>query len=181
MGTKGRDACLWAFFLLFLSSVFLRGAAHYAALIGMLCLTAMYMDYCIRYLPGARRMSRGMGLRIAVLLPLHTVWARLLFRRGLKAGFTGAYEVHLSGERHALGDYLKLFASDLEIAQRTFPGTVFMWESSAPLPLFVRRLIRQNSIEGKAFLEDGGWWVPSFPFTERDLRKGRLRRGAIIV
>ena len=130
-----------------------------------------------RSLSGA---AESLGLRLAVLLPVNARWAGMLLRLdGEKMDFREAYEVHLGKERHALGGYLKLFTSDLEIAQRTFPGAVFMWETSAPLPLFVRRLVRQGSADGSAFLKNGGWRAPRFPFTGTDLKKGRVKHGAI--
>jgi hypothetical protein len=181
MGTKGRDVCLWLFFLLVLIA-FARGVAVYATPLAMFCL-AFYLYYNLLYLPGAIKRSRKMGLNMAVLLPLNTLWARmLLWLDGDRMNFRGAYEVHIrQGEKHALGEYLKYFTSDLEIAQRTFPGAVFMWETSAPLPLFVRRLIRQGSIDGSAFLKSSGWPVPRFPFTGTDMKKGRVKHGAIIA
>ena len=180
MGTKGRDACLWIFFALFPISVFLRGAVWYAALGVMVCLALSFLYYCRRYLPGAAGMSRGLGLNITVLLPLNPLWARLLIGRNIRGGFGRAFEVHVRGEKRELGQYLQLFTADLESARNSFPGAIFLWESSTPLPLLVRRLIRRGSLDGSAFLQDGGWPVPRFPFTERDLQKGRVKRGAII-
>jgi hypothetical protein len=93
-----------------------------------------------------------------------------------------AYEVHIKqGSPTTLGVYLSQLAADLEIARQCFPGAIFMWETSAPLPLFVRRLIRHGSGRGSAFLKSGGWRVPSFPFTETELKKGRVKHGAIIA
>ena len=150
MGTKGRDACLWMFFLLAPVSVFIRGAAWRAVLVAMLCLAALFLYYCCWYSPGAVRRSRIMGLNMTVLLPLNIFWARLLLGKNMRAGFKQAYEVHILGPGGELGDFLRLFTADLELAQKTFPGAVFLWESSAPLPLFVRRLIRQGSVSGSA-------------------------------
>ncbi len=180
MGTKGRDACLWMFFALFLIPVFLRGAAWYAALTMLICLALSFLYYCCWYLPGAVSMSRGLGLNIAVLLPLNPLWARLLIGRNIQVGFGRAFEVHVGSEKRELGQYLQLFTADLESAQNRFPGAIFLWESSTPLPLLVRRLVRQGSLDGSAFLKDGGWLVPRFPFTERELQKGRVKRGAIV-
>ncbi len=180
MGTKGRDACLWIFFALFPISVFLRGAVWYAALGVMVCLAFSFLYYCCWYLPGAAGMSRGLGLNITVLLPLNPLWARLLIGRNIRGGFGRAFEVHVRSEKRELSQYLQLFTADLESARNSFPGAIFLWESSTPLPLLVRRLIRRGSLDGSAFLQDGGWPVPRFPFTERDLQKGRVKRGAII-
>jgi hypothetical protein len=180
MGTKGRDACLWMFFALFLITFFLRGAARYAALILMIFLALSFLYYCCWYLPSAVRMSRDLGLNIAVLLPLNPLWARLLIGRNIQGGFGRAFEVHVRSEKRELGQYLQLFTADLGRAQNRFPGAIFLWESSTPLPLFVRRLIRLGSLDGSAFLKDGGWPVPRFPFTERELQKGRVKRGAIV-
>jgi hypothetical protein len=169
------------FFLLASISVLIRGTAWCAVLMAMLCLAALFLYYCCWYSPGAVRRSRVMGLNMTVLLPLNIFWAKLLLGKNMRAGFKKAYEVHILGQRGELGDFLRLFTMDLELAQKTFPGTVFLWESSAPLPLLVRRLIREGSVSGSAFLRDGGWPVPRFPLTERDLQKGRIKRGAIIA
>jgi hypothetical protein len=180
MGTKGRDVCLWLFFSL-APITFVKGVARYAALMAMFCL-ALYLYYSLLYLPGALRRSREMGLNMAVLLPLNGSWASLmLWLDKERMDFHGAYEVHIRKvEKHALGEYLKHFTSDLEIVQRTFPGAVFMWETSAPLPLFVRKLVRQGFTDGSAFLKRGCWPVPRFPFTGTDLKRGRVRHGAIV-
>jgi hypothetical protein len=139
--------------------------------------------YYVWHLPGAIRRSRELGLRLVVLLPINASWAKLLLRMdGERMGFHGAYEVHIrKGGQNFLGDYLKLFTSDLGVARRVFPGALFMWESSIPLPLLVRRLVRQGSADGSAFLKNGGWPVPGFPFTETDLKRGRVKHGAIIA
>jgi hypothetical protein len=168
------------FFALFLISVFLRGAAWYAVFGVMICLALSFLYYCCWYVPAAVSTSRGLGLNITVLLPLNPLWARLLIERNIQGGFSKAFEVHVKSEKRELGQYLQLFTADLERAQNGFPGAIFLWESSTPLPLLVRRLIRQGSLDGSAFLEDGGWLVPRFPFTERELKKGRVRRGAIV-
>ena len=167
MGTKGRDACLWLYFMLALVFIFAGTSGRRIVLLLMLGNAACLLHYWRWYLPIAARNSGEMGLKIAVLLPLNGRWAGLLLRLDQeRMDFHGAYEVHIKkGERHALGEYLKYCASDLEIAQRRFPGAVFMWETSAPLPLFVRRLVRQGSADGSAFLKNGGWPVPRFPFT----------------
>jgi hypothetical protein len=169
------------FFALFLISVFLRGAAWYAALGVMICLALAFLHYCCWYVPTAVSTSRSLGLNITVLLPLNPLWARALIGRNTRTGgFGRAFEVHVGSEKRELGQYLQLFTADLERARNSFPGAIFLWESSTPLPLLVRRLIRQGSLDGSAFLKDGGWLVPGFPFTERDLQKGRVKRGAIV-
>jgi ABC-type polysaccharide transport system permease subunit len=169
------------FFLLAPVSALIRGAAWRAVLMAMLCLAALFLYYCCWYSPGAVRRSRIMGLNMTVLLPLNIFWARLLLGKNMRAGFKKAYEVHIFGQGRELSDFMRLFTVDIELAQKTFPGAVFLWESTAPLPLLVRRLIRQGSVKGSAFLKDGGWPVPRFPLTERDLQKGRIKRGAIIA
>jgi hypothetical protein len=179
MGTKGRDICLW--FMCFLTLVsFVKGIGREAVLLAMFCL-ALYLYYNLLYLPSAVRRSREIGLKMTILLPLNGRWARLLFWLNReRMDFHGAYEVHIkNGEKYVLIEYLRYFTSDLEIARRTFPGAVFMWESSTPLPLLVRRLVRQGSTDGSAFLKNGGWRVPRFLFTGMDLKRGRVRHGAI--
>ena len=183
MGTKGRDICLWMFFTLIMSCLLTNGIARTVIFALALLMAMGILYYYTWYLSSAVRRSRDLGLRLAILLPVNAFWAKLLLRLAMeRMNFRGAYEVHIKkGGKYALCDYLSLFTSDLEIARRTFPGSVFMWETSAPLPLFVRRLVRQGSVNGSAFLKSGGWPVPRFPFTELDLKKGRVKRGAIIA
>jgi hypothetical protein len=182
MGTKGRDICLWLFFTLIMACLLINGIARIFIFAVALLMAMGIMYYYTRYLPGAIKRSRNMGLSMIVLLPLNALLARLLLQLdGERLSFRGAYEVHIKkGKKPALGDYLKLFTSDLEIVRRACPGSVFIWETSAPLPLFVRRLVRQGSADGSAFLKNGGWPVPRFPFTELELKKGRVKHGAII-
>jgi hypothetical protein len=183
MGTKGRDICLWLFFALIMACLLANGAIRIPIFAMALLMALGILHYYTRYLPNAIKSSRNMGLNMIVLLPLNTFLARALLQLdGERISFCGAYEVHIrKGEKHALGDYLRLFTLDLEIARMASPGSVFVWETSAPLPLFVRRLVRQGSADGSAFLKRGGWPLPKFPFTETDLQSGRVKHGAIIA
>ncbi len=182
MGTKGRDTCLWLFFALMFTMP-LHGRAKVVIFAVLLLLALSFLYHCVWYLPGAVRKSREMGLRMVVLLPVNPGWVRVLLRLDGERmrRFRGAYEVHIKSDKQNLGDFLQALASDLDIAAKTFPGTLFMWETSAPLPLFVRRLVRQGSADGSAFLKNGGWPLPGFPFTVRHLKKGRAKHGAIIA
>jgi hypothetical protein len=181
MGTKGRDACLWLFFAL-IFSIPLHGLAKAVIAVVLLLLALSFLYHCAWYLPGAVRKSRELGLRMVVLLPVNPFWARMLLRLDRESldSFRGAYEVHLKSGKQDLGDFLQALASDLGIAAKTFPGALFLWETSAPLPLAIRRMIRQGSSR-TAFLKQGGWPVRRFPGTGRDMRKGRVRHGAIIA
>ena len=182
MGTKGRDACLWLFFMAFLAVVTAKGEARPAFLAVMIGLALLYLYYCAWYQPRAQRKCKGMGMEITLLLPVNICWSRLLLGSSLKTGFSKAFEVHVAEGRLSLGEFLRTLAHDLAIARRTFPGAAFMWETSAPLPAFVRRLIRGGSVNGTAFLKNGGWPLPPrFPLTARNLKKGRVSHGAIIV
>jgi hypothetical protein len=183
MGTKGRDALLWMFFTLIAACLLTGGIVRVVIFAAALLTAVCILYYYAWYLPFAVRRSRELGLRLAVLLPVNTFWAKLLLQIDRqRMNFHSAYEVHIGkGGQHALGDYLKLFTSDLEIARKAFPGAVFMWEASAPLPLFVRRLVRQGSVDGSAFIKSGGWPMPRFPFTETDLKSSRVKHGAIIA
>ena len=98
---------------------------------------------------------------------------------GFAAGINQAYDTPPEWKQGA-GGYSKRFGSDLGIAAKTFPGALFLWETSAPLPLAIRRMIRQGS-SGTAFLKQGGWPVTRFPGTGRDMKRGRVRHGAIIA
>jgi hypothetical protein len=183
MGTKGRDICLWLFFTLIIACLAINGLARTVIFTVDLMVATGILYYYTRYLPGAIKRSRNMGLTMVALLPLNTLLARLLLKLdGERMRFRGAYEVHIKkGERHVLGAYLKLLASDLQIVRKSCPGSVLIWETPAPLPLFVRRLIRQGSADGSAFLKNGKWPMPSFPFTGMELKKGRVKRGAIVA
>jgi hypothetical protein len=180
MGTKGRDALLWLFFALMLASILIHTVAK-TFFVAALPEAAFFLHYCAREHPKAVRKSRNMGMRMVVLLPVQAFWARLLLHLdGERMGrFCVAYEVHIKSEKRNLGEHLQILASDLEIAARMFPGALFIWETSAPLPLSIRRMIRQGS-PGAAFLKRGRWPVPRIPFTGRDLSEGHVKHGAII-
>ena len=181
MGTKGRDACLWLFFSLAFACVLAKGPARYVVLTAMLCAAALILRYYSWYLPRNISKGRDIGLIMVVLLPVAPSWARILLRLDGERMeyFSDAYEVHIRSGKQSLGGYLQKLASDLEIVAVSFPGALFMWETSAPLPLSIRRMIRQGS-PGTAFLKKGGWPIPRFPLTERDLKQGRVKHGAIL-
>jgi hypothetical protein len=181
MGTKGRDICLWLYFALVFSSILASGTARTAIFAAVLLPAASFVYYCAWYHPKALRKSKELGMNAVVLLPMNTFWAKLLlYLDGERMEcFSGAYEVHIKGCKQNMGDYLKKLSSDLDVAANTFPGALFMWETSAPLPLMIRRMIRQGS-SGTAFLKKGKWPVPGFPFTGRHLKKGHVKHGAII-
>jgi hypothetical protein len=178
MGTKGRDAALWLFFALMLASILVHAFSK-VLFLAALPEVALFLRYCAREHPKAVRRSGEMGLRMAVLIPVKVSWARLLLRLdGERMGyFCAAYEVHVKSGTLPLVDYLRILSSDLLIAAKMFPGALFIWETSAPLPLSIRRMVRSGR---SVFLKNGGWPVPRFPFTGRDLRKGHVKHGAVI-
>lgn len=160
----------------------LHGLARTVIFAVLLLLAFSFLYHCAWYLPGAVRRSRKLGLRMVVLLPVNPCWVRVLLRLDGERMryFRGAYEVHIKSGKQNLGDFLQALSSDLGIAAKTFPGALFLWETSAPLPLAIRRMIRQGS-SGTAFLKQGGWPVTRFPCTGRDMRKSHMRHGAIIA
>ena len=187
MGVKGRDLALYVFFLSSAAVVAggLMGSSATYPLSFVALFTGAAALYYFYYLAEARKFSRRLGLKCVVLLPLNCGWARLLlFAAGkkIRGRIRRAFEIHVEAPPGStLSEFLKTLDADLNLAKDELPGALFMWETSAPVPASIRSLIREKSREGNAFWEKGGWPVPRFPLTGRDLEKSRVRRGAILV
>ncbi|AEG14443.1 hypothetical protein Desku_0843 [Desulfofundulus kuznetsovii DSM 6115] len=186
MGVKGRDLLLYVFFIS--AFVFIAGRlaglpVEFFSWVSMVS-GVVALGY-LPYIQKARRMSREVGLDCVVLLPLYYSWAELLIRSaGKKISGRGrrAFEVHVEVPGNlTLNEFLKKLDRDLNLARSKLPGSLFIWETSAPLPASIRKLIRTAEEQGSAFWEKGGWPLPRFPFTGRNIKKNRLRRGAILI
>lgn len=187
MGVKGRDLALYLFFLSAAAAI-TEGLAGFpkARLFSLVAIFAFAAAlYYFPYFLLARKFSRRLGLKCVVLLPLNCGWARLLlFAAGkkIRSRIRRAFEIHIEAlPGLTLGEFLKMLDADLNLAKNKLPGSLFIWETSAPVPASIRNLIKEKSREGNAFWEKGGWPFPRFPFTGRNLKKSRLRRGAILV
>lgn len=182
VGVKGRDLLLWVFFPLSfvaiagtLAGLPVRPVSLAALITGLGVLS--YYPYAFK----ARRDSRKLGLKWVVLLPLFPFWAMLLLffaGRKVTGAWKRAFEVHVRvppGMFHQ--EFTKQLGFELELVAKNFPGYLFLWESHVPIPSLVRRLIR----EGWGFWEEGRWFVPHFPFTGRELKTEKIKRGAVVV
>lgn len=184
MGVKGRDLALWAFFLLAGPALFFPRDYAAGPAAALVACAALFWWHHLAYLPGARCKSRKLGLRHVVLLPVPVWWATFLIRisdgRVKAAGVKRAFEVHVEAPRGLTASgFCRLLERDLDLANRLFPGCLFLWETSAPLPATFRALVRREAAAGRAFWKRGGWRVPGFPSCRK--RKGTLRRGAVVA
>lgn len=148
-------------------------------------ITGTAVLYYYYYQSSARKWSRELGLKHVVLLPVHYRWAMAIISiSGGKIAGRGrrAFEVHIDVPAGlSLHKFLKTLDGDLNLAKSKLPDTLFFWETTAPVPSSIRGLIREKAKDGHAFWKPGGWAIPRFPFTGRDMKKGVLRRGAILI
>jgi hypothetical protein len=183
MGTRGRDIFLWAFFL---SALIYIGAWILGWRLITLSCTFMFTGVLsLWYYPYeflSRKKSRKNGLYHVVLLRLWPWWAKFLIQMSggrIEARIIKAYEVHvITPKGIGLGDFLKALDRDLKLAEREYPGTLFMWETTAPLPSHIRTLIRTKTEKGQAFWKKGEWPVPRFISSKKN---GTIRHGFIIT
>lgn len=174
MGTKGRDATFWLFALSLTGAALLQSRIMY----GMAMFFALILGfYYLVYVPAAARASRRMGLRIVVLLPVWYPWLYFNPRR-IKGRWTKAWEIHVTGAEPE--KFLPQLEADLLFIKSAMRG-LFIWETSAPVPASIRKLVRDLEKEGKSFWVKGTWSLPSAPFTKRELVRGYVRRGAILL
>lgn len=186
MGTKGRDLALYVFF----TSAFLVITGRCLGLSVMLFflvtsiafLAILYSCYTTVI---ARKESKKLGLKHVVLLPVAYWWAMWIIKISggqIKDRGRRAFEVHIEKSApDSLSRFLKDLDHDLSLAKNKLPGTLFFWETPVPVPASIRQLIREKQKEGNALWERGGWKLPRFPFGGRDLKRGILRRGAILI
>lgn len=180
MGTKGRDIVFWLFVLFLAGAALFKSKVLFWAASGFACLLAAY--YRI-YVPAAIKRSRAMGLKAVVLLPLWPGFAhlyRLMAGRRIAGKWKRAWEIHVTGASPELDSFLRQLQADLARVRHTKAG-LFYWETSAPVPSAVRRLIRDSTRQGRAFWRKGAWPVPRAPGTARELAGKYLRCGAIIL
>jgi len=178
MGTKGRDAVFWLFVLFLALAALFNSKMFFWVASGTACLLVIY--YRI-YVPAAVRRSREMGLKTVVLLPLwpgFTGFYKFLAGKLLGGEQRRAYEIHVVGAEP--DKFQKQVERDLMMIYSTIPG-LYYWETSAPVPASVRRLIRRKTAENKAFWRKGTWSILRMPGTARELVKKYCRCGAIIL
>lgn len=148
-------------------------ALFWAALLVALLLTVVYPIWTLR----AIKVSRDMGLKAVVLLPIHNPFKALyslLAGGNIESKRLKAYEIHLMGRD------LSQLRDDLNYIRTNMDG-LFFWETSAPVPSGIRRLIRYLEKNKKAFWLKGPWPLPRMPFSAMDMDKKRVRRGAILI
>jgi len=176
IGNKGRDVCIWLFLVLGILTVATRSLEMHA----LACVAAAGICYYqLLRVPLSKRWSRRMGLRVVVLVPLNVSWAMLLTGFRIHARPRRAWEVHIVGARKET--FLADVDADLALVERRFPGCLFLWETSAPIPARVRALIRRAEKEGRGFWRRGGWPIPRPPGTSRELVKEHVRHGALYL
>lgn len=184
MGTKGRDIFLYLFFM----NAFVTVAGK---LLGFPATPFFFVAFAtgivallyIPYLSRARKWSRNLGLQHVVLLPIPCRQAEilnLLAGEKIKGQAKRAFEVHVESPKLGLPEFLKVLSEDLALVKEKLPGSLFIWETSAPIPSFVRLLIKEKRKRGEAFWKKGRWAVPHFPLTARNMKKDRVRIGAIL-
>lgn len=191
VGTKGRDLHLW---LTAIASVaggaaWLQGACLPGRALLLLSAVAFCCFWVIQWIdiPRARRWSRALGLKHVVVVPVSPRWVSILLalaRRRLPCS-RRAYEVHISAASAAgtvtTGEHLKTLEEDLITLKDILPGCLLLWETSAPIPSSIRRIIRSLQRQGCAIWERGRWPVPGFPLMPSKLDYRHVRRGALIV
>lgn len=184
MGTKGRDIFLYLFFFSAFITVTGRLLGFPVTFFFYLVLaTGIAAVLYIPYLGLCKRWSRRLGLKCVVLLPVPLWQAKvLIFMAGekLKGRAKRAFEIHIKSPNLGLSGFLKVLEGDLMTLKEKLPNSLFMWETTAPVPASIRSLIKEKHRKGEAFWKEGRWAVPHFPFTARDMRKGRVRFGAYI-
>lgn len=179
MGTFGRDLAFWLFALDLAGVAATKSKTLYWAAV---LLALLFFAHFFLEIPLAVRKSRRMGLRVTVLVPLCPALVRLqlfLSGRRIVGNWRRAYEIHAEG---AAGKELAgALARDLDLIRRTTKG-LFIWETAAPVPWEVRRLIRELEGEGKAFWVKGARPLPKALLHGPPERvRAHLRHGAIVL
>jgi len=177
MGAKGRDITFWLLVLFSAGAALFTSKPLFLAAFVSACALAAYRRYTLR----AIKHSRAMGLRTVVLLPLWPGFAavyRLMAGGRISGKWRQAYEIHIKGASPK--DFLKQLEADLVLINSTMAG-LFFWETSAPVPAVIRRLIREKTRQGKAFWVKGAWPAPRAPGTGREIVKKHVRHGAIFL
>lgn len=180
MGTKGRDLLLLFMMILLVATMVTSIAGlRIEMLFWLAVIVSMGLLWHYLYeVPQARKQSVAMGLEVVILLPLNYYWARLLVSR-LKPKKMPAYEIHIQNAPNTLYDFTNVLDNELALVKSKLSG-LFLWETTAPVPSSFRQLIRGHAQAGRAFWEKGGWPIPRMPFVGRELKKGQVRKGAII-
>lgn len=185
MGTKGRDIFLYLFFLnAFVTVAGKRLGFPATPFFFVVLITGIAALLYIPYLSWARKWSRNLGLKHVVLLPITCRQAELLILLAgekIKGKARRAFEVHVESPKLGLPEFLKVLSEDLALVREKLPGSLFIWETSAPIPSFVRSLVKEKRKKGEAFWIKGRWVVPHFPLTARDIKKDRVRIGAVLI
>jgi hypothetical protein len=186
MGSRGLDLALWLFtgaVGVYVIGLF-RGHSM-KVLFYIVLLLGIFTLYCCLYQIISKSKSRKAGLTNVVLLPVWPWWVKLLVRMSggrVKGVFRRAFEVHIETSKGIEAErFIQLLDRDLKLAEKKYPDTLFMWETTAPLPSRYRKLARSN------FWEEGTWKIPwpEFPFirvvNRRRKKKVKFRHGYIII
>jgi hypothetical protein len=177
MGTKGRDIVFWLFALTGTGAALLRSKLlFWAALVFALL---FFYHFAVER-PRAIRESREKGLRMAVLVPLWPFLARFLTGKKIAGKWGQAYEIHAPADSK---NFVRELERDLTFIERFYPRpALYLWETPAPVPAGIRKLIRDREKDGKAFWAKGPWPAPKAPLHGFRRGEGRhVRHGAILL
>lgn len=186
MGTKGRDIAMWLLIITIplVVSLLIMGQLILARILLSITLGATVWFLFFQYVtvPTALRTSQIIGLHSVVLVPIDLWWATRIMKRANMLGYCKrAYEIHVLGTSDNIGDFTRNLDDDLKkIAILSLKDTLFIWETPAPIPWKVRKMIRDKVLESKAFWNEGGWEISRPPFISKPLKRGYLRHGALL-
>ncbi len=187
MGTRGRDAALWLFFII-------AGVLLLALIMGwnttgkvflyfmMLAKAALFFKFNLFDVPKAVKNSKLIGLKTIILLPLNKTWAGWL--TGGKLGVSDYAEIHfdpkkINPQEELTGRMIsKAIESDLLYIFENMHG-IFLWETSISIPRSIRKIVKKHQAEGRAVWERGWWRIPHLPLVNQNSKKKPLRKGAI--
>jgi len=187
MGTRGRDAAIWLFFLtagtIVLAVIMGWDTAGVFLYLIMLALAALFFKFNFYDVQKGIKNSQVNGLKTIILLPINRTWAGWLTRKRLGV-CDYAYEIHFEPEKINLHEKLtgrlliKAIETDLLFIKQNMQG-LFLWETSISIPHSIRSIIKTHQANGRAVWERGWWRVPHIPFVSRNKNKKPLRKGAI--
>lgn len=178
MGTKGRDIAFWLFALTGTGAALLKSKTFFWA---ALVFALLFFYHFAVERPRATRESRAKGLKVVALVPLRPYLARFLAGRRIDGRWDKAYEIHAPAANPE--SFVQELERDLTFIEKFYPRpALYFWETPAPVPASIRRLIREREKDGKAFWVKGTWPVPKAPL--HGFKRGErrhVRHGAILL